>query len=46
MTGGGGYAAVAGGGVSPKNPAKNKKPLLENMPKIKRQILAYTLLTP
>jgi hypothetical protein len=28
MTGGGGYAAAAGDGVSPKNSAKNKKPFL------------------
>ena len=33
MTVGGGYAAAAGGGVSPKNPAKNKKPFLPHVVK-------------
>ena len=33
MTGGGGYAAEAGGGVTPKNPAKNKKPFLPHVVK-------------
>lgn len=33
LTGGGGYAAEAGGGVTPKNPAKNKKPFLPNVVK-------------
>ena len=33
MTGGGGYAAAAGSGVTPKNPAKNKKPFLPRVVK-------------